>query len=170
MKKVYPYYTPIDEITNVKLKLMSKLLGEIEKHGEISVNQIADMLVKIYEEDISPHLKLRLRSKGIIVLREYENIRVILKSKLRYEALKLLTKSWMSARVLSERLECREEVIRRFLSDMKKLNIVIEQAQISSQGRPVKVYKLATPIIVIDLRRTSNSNSSSKCSKSINSK
>lgn len=28
----------------------------------------------------------------------------------------------------------------------------MEQARISSQGRPVKVYKLATPIIVIDLK------------------
>ncbi|RLE98616.1 MAG: hypothetical protein DRJ96_00645 [Thermoprotei archaeon] len=58
----------------------------------------------------------------------------------------------MSTRALSKKLGCREEVVRRLLSDMKKLNIVMEQARISSRGRPIKVYKLATPIIVIDLR------------------
>ena len=152
IREVYPYYIPVDEITNIKLKLLSRLLKEIEKCNEISVSQIADILAEIYEEDISSHIESRLKSKGIILFREYKEINVILKSKLRFDALRLLAKNWMSTRALSKKLGCREEVVRRLLSDMKKLNIVMEQARISSRGRPIKVYKLATPIIVIDLR------------------
>ena len=152
VRDVYPYYSLTDEITSIRLKLMSRLLREFEKHNEISVDQIADILTGIYERDISHQLRSRLKYKGIVLLKEYEDINVLLKSKLRYEALRLLARNWMSVRELSERLKCREEVVRRFLSDIKRLNIVMEQARISSQGRPVKVYKLATPIIVIDLK------------------
>ena len=155
IREVYPYYTPMDEITNIKLKLLNRLLKEIEKYNEISVSQIADILAEIYEKEISSQLESRLKSKGIVLLREYKEINAILKSKLRFDALRLLAKNWMSARALSKELGCREEVIRRLLSDMKKLNIVMEQARISSRGRPIKVYKLVTPIMVIDLRHIS---------------
>ena len=152
LKKAYPYYSPGDEIADVRDKLMSKLWKEIEKTGEISVDQIANMLTNIYERDIKPQLESRLKSRGIVLFKEYEDVNTILKSRLRYETLKILARSWVSAKELSRRLGCREEVVRRFLSDMKRLNIVVERPQISSQGRPIKVYKLATPIVVIDLR------------------
>jgi len=152
LKKAYPYYSPGDEIADVRDKLTSKLWKEIEKTGEISVDQIANMLTNIYERDIKPQLESRLKSRGIVLFKEYEDVNTILKSRLRYETLKILARGWMSAKELSRRLGCREEVVRRFLSDIKRLNIVVERPQISSQGRPIKVYKLATPIVVIDLR------------------
>ena len=132
---------------------MKEIWKKIEKQGEISINEIAETLIKIYEKDIKTQIKTKLKSQGIIILEEYEEINTLLKSKLRYKALKILSKNWTSVKQLSEKLNCREEVIRRFLSELRKLNIITERAQISNKGRPIKVYKLTTPIIIIDLRR-----------------
>jgi len=153
IRKTHPYYTPTNEITNTKQKLMKEIWKKIEKQGEISINEIAETLIKIYEKDIKTQIKTKLKSQGIIILEEYEEINTLLKSKLRYKALKILSKNWTSVKQLSEKLNCREEVIRRFLSELRKLNIITERAQISNKGRPIKVYKLTTPIIIIDLRR-----------------
>ena len=153
IRKTHPYYTPTNQTTQTKQKLMKEIWRKIEKQGEISIDEIAETITKIYEENIKPQIKTKLKTQGITILKEYEEINTLLKSKLRYKALKILSKNWASVKQLSEKLNCREEVIRRFLSEMKKLNIITEKAQISNKGRPIKVYKLTTPIIIIDLRR-----------------
>jgi len=108
--------------------------------------------IVLFQDGSHRCLPLHIHSVQASSPRDPKKINVILKGKLRFDALRLLAKNWMSTRALSKKLGCREEVVRRLLSDMKKLNIVMEQARISSRGRPIKVYKLATPIIVIDLR------------------
>ena len=136
------------ELVRLALRFVLKTVGERRR---FSLGDASKTLSKIFSELIQPELKSRLASKGLMLVDRYDDVRILLGSELRWRTLKLLARGAWSARGLAEELGCREEVARRVLGELKRLGILRELLSLSPKGRPVKTYKLKTPLVLVDL-------------------
>ena len=152
IRERFIYYAPIEKVSDIKSELTEKIWHEIKRDKVLSIDRIAVIAADLYEKNKEAIIR-ELRSRGVILLRDYKDINTLFKSELRFKILKIISRSQISARKLANTLRCREEVVRRVISELRRMGILMEQASISKTGRPIKTYKLITPVVIIDLRQ-----------------
>jgi len=152
IRERFIYYAPIEKVSDIRSELTEKIWREIKRDKVLSIDRIAIIAADLYEKNKEAIIR-ELRSRGVILLRDYKDISTLFKSELRFKILKIISRSQISARKLANTLRCREEVVRRVISELRRMGILMEQASISKTGRPIKTYKLITPVVIIDLRQ-----------------
>ena len=154
----YPYVQPSLLVNSVKRVISSKLYELAKRKSTISLHDVSSILSSIFREF---KLKLRgyLKNRGVYAVTDYSTLRTLFKSIERWKILKILASRKTCVHEIACETSCREEVVRRILGELKKLGVLQEEAVISKSGKAVKTYYLKTPVILIDLRQISLSDS-----------
>ena len=147
----YPYAPSGAWMEEARRNVDKGIYGLARRYSSISLRGALEVSEKVYEK-VREKLFKELEARGVVVITEYNSIETLFKSRKRWSILEALAGEGLSVGQIARRTGCREEVVRRFLSELKGLGLLKEGTTLSSRGRPVKTYRLRTPIVVVDMR------------------
>lgn len=152
IKNRYFYVPTSSEYDDLRRIIRDEVMDFIKYRLNISLHDAISLLTKIFEKKYKDIIEHNLENKGIIFLKSYDQIRALFKSNLRWRILVSIAKIAFSVEEIAKMLRCREEVVRRILSELKQLGIIEEKVGLSKRGRPIKLFKLKANVFIINLR------------------
>jgi len=140
-----------ERLHGIRELFKSDIRKEVDKTHIFSADQLAEIEADILRT-VLPDLEEDRLSSGIRMLSNYDEVKTVLGTRMRWRIISCLSRKSMIAKELSKTIpEAREEAIRRAVEQMVKIGIVKIESRLV-EGRALKEYKLNTSVLIVDLR------------------
>ena len=78
IRERFIYYAPIEKVSDIRSELTEKIWREIKRDKVLSIDRIAIIAADLYEKNKEAIIR-ELRSRGVILLRDYKELILSLK-------------------------------------------------------------------------------------------